>query len=226
MKRFHLGLYGHSACSDNGSGEGSYQKLLLDHYEGKLVLANFGSGQASEERILFELKKTSKLSCAIILHSRPQSIFVPGTRQDICISDDFWNKAQQIWKSPDETQQKYFTKSHSIGEIFPNPATFIETLTLYKKYLSHPDLERNRFEGALLALDSYCCSVIPNTPVYHCIDDRYKPSWFEFRSGTRDKELEWLMERQGDSRFPNCMSLNVNYAVYKYIQENIIDKLI
>lgn len=221
---FRLGFYGHSICASSPANKGSYQELLKHYYGERLKIINIGAGQASEERILYELKKTKDLDCAIIFHSRPGSVFLLGSNNDFYLADDISEKADYLFSRDKRNIEEILFRS--IKKVFPDPETFVETFNLYKKYLSNPDIEKNRFEGALLAIDSYCNSKIPHVYVYHCIDERYKPTWFDFKSGIRDSKLEKIIENQKTPTFPNCLTYEQNYEVFEHIQCNILDKII
>ena len=61
-----IAFYGHSGCAAPNHPE-SWLNLLCTKLNFKMT--NYGSLQGSEERILYELKKTRKLDLAIIFHS-------------------------------------------------------------------------------------------------------------------------------------------------------------
>jgi len=54
----------------------SFYDLILDHFNATSL--NFMIAQCSEERILYNLKKTSEIDIAIIFHSTPQFIYFPN----------------------------------------------------------------------------------------------------------------------------------------------------
>ena len=80
-----IGLYGHSMASWQYQQPWSYITKIQNLYNANIV--NFGVAQGSEERILFELKKTKKLDLAIIFHSAPDFMFVPSQPRDYCTFD-------------------------------------------------------------------------------------------------------------------------------------------
>ena len=80
-----IGLYGHSMAAWQRQEPWSYITKIQKLYNADIV--NFGVAQGSEERILFELKKTKNLNLAIIFHSAPDFIFVPSQPRDYCTVD-------------------------------------------------------------------------------------------------------------------------------------------
>lgn len=80
-----IGLYGHSQAQWSGRDSFSYITKLKKHFQAEIV--NSGVPQGSEERILFDLKKTKNLDLAIILHSAPEFIFVPTENRDFSTLD-------------------------------------------------------------------------------------------------------------------------------------------
>lgn len=65
----------------------------------------------------------------------------------------------------------------------------IDALILNKKYLYHPDLQQNRYYGALIQVDQYTKS--KQIPTIHCLGrDFWYPTWFSFTYGIIDKELQ------------------------------------
>jgi hypothetical protein len=75
----------------------------------------------------------------------------------------------------------------------------IDALTLHKKYLYHPDLQQNRYYGALIQIDQYLS--YKQIPVVHCLGkDYWYPSWFKFTSGVIDKELDTFQTETSPER--------------------------
>jgi hypothetical protein len=88
-----LGFYGHSNCAYRSDDS------LIDIVANTLHanVANIGVRQGSEERILFELKKTKNLDLAIIFHSQPHFIFIPNADRDMSIRQISNNKSQYLF---------------------------------------------------------------------------------------------------------------------------------
>jgi hypothetical protein len=192
MKRLNIGFFGHSTCS--ATGPRLFTTIVADHFNAHIV--NLGSGQGSEERILFELKKAPSLDIAVIFHSRPSSLFIPTCYRDFDVTKKK-NNMEYYW--PNETAdngvmlEAYHEGYGDVKKIFGTPEEFVNCVSYYKKYLYHPDLHLNRFQGALMMIDSYCNNRIPAT--VHMIDDVYRPPWFsEFISGVRSDKIEQYMK--------------------------------
>ena len=86
-----IGIYGTSIALYNNDEPDHFITLIKEHYNARIV--HTGIVQCSEERILFNLKKTKKLDLAIIFHAPPYNIFVPSWNRDITSVDkDTFNK--------------------------------------------------------------------------------------------------------------------------------------
>lgn len=99
-----IGFYGHSMAQWERQQEFSYITKIRDHFNANIV--NHGVGMGSEERILFDLKKTKKLDLAIILHSAPDFFFVPSEKRDFCTVD----RDNLIEKVPSGRAKDWFKK--------------------------------------------------------------------------------------------------------------------
>jgi hypothetical protein len=199
-----LGLYGHSICTNDSTTKGSYQQMLVKRFP-TLEIVNIGSGNCSEERIFYELKKTKNLDIAVIFHSRPGAIFIPNANRDMYVTP-------RGLKSSTDYQWNHLIRSNGIRKVFPDLKTFYDTFDFYMSYLSTPDLEKNRFESALLAIDSYCLSdkikLVIHVP---CL--KYIPNWFSFRSGVVNEDLIELSLQQDNSNNPNCLNDGINERI-------------
>jgi hypothetical protein len=199
-----LGLFGHSVCTDTQFVVGSYQQLLVEKFP-TLNIVNLGSGNSSEERIFYELKKAKNLDIAVIFHSRPGAIFIPNSNRDLYTT-------RRELKSVVNNQWNHLVKSNGIRNVFPDLKTFYNTFDFYMSYLSTPDLEKNRFESALLAIDSYCLTdnikLVIHVPVR-----KYFPSWFSFKSGIINEDLIELSLQQGNPNNPNVLHDGVNEQI-------------
>jgi hypothetical protein len=98
-----IGLYGHSMAQWTTKQPFSFGTKLVDHFNADIV--NSGCAQGSEERILFELKKTKKLDLAIIFHSNPDFFFVPSYNRDYTTLD----RDSLVHKIPDKSIKKWFS---------------------------------------------------------------------------------------------------------------------
>jgi hypothetical protein len=228
-RKFRLGLYGHSICTSSPDTPGSYQEILKNRHQ-NLNIVNIGAGQASQERILYELKKTKNLDAAIIFHSRPGSIFILNSIQDIKTSKKNLNhKIEYAWNNSRKYIEDIYLKQSSVNayglsSVFNNLEECQTTLENYLTYLYDPDLEKNRFEGALLAIDQYCLdSNIPH--IIHVPNYTYIPKWFSFRSGIVDDKLIELSLLQGVNHNPNCLQDGINTLIADRISE-LLEKYI
>ena len=97
-----IGLYGHSLAQWTNKQTFSFGSKLAKHYQANIV--NSGCAQGSEERILFELKKTKNLDLAIIFHSNPDYVFVPSHDRDYTTLD----RDSLVNKIPDNSLKKWF----------------------------------------------------------------------------------------------------------------------
>jgi hypothetical protein len=122
-----IGLYGHSIASWQRQDTWSYITKIKNLYNANIV--NFGVAQCSEERILFELKKTKKLDLAIIFHSNPDFMFVPSQPRDYCTFD----RDNLLAKVPSGKVRDWFKLNGYVNipdvycdwwEAIPNSASF------------------------------------------------------------------------------------------------------
>jgi hypothetical protein len=236
-----IGIYGHSIARWGRKQPYSFITMLQDHFNAKIV--NSGCTHCSEERILFELKKSKNLDLAIIFHSRVDCMFVPGWDRDIDTFDkdavatkipnatvkEWFQDRAVTWHDTQEYEEalKYFDKvpnmaslnviKEGLNENFFNSlnlwlghgsefviellktrpkgefyAELFETFELYKRYMYHPDLQMNRFIGALTQVDQYLN--YKKIPVVHCIGNlKHYPPWFKFTSGVVESKL-WKIQ--------------------------------
>lgn len=80
-----IGFYGHSMAQWERQQPFSYITKIKDHFDATII--NCAAPMGSEERILFNLKKTKNLDLAIVFHSSPDFIFVPSEKRDFCSVD-------------------------------------------------------------------------------------------------------------------------------------------
>lgn len=207
-----IGFYGHSsACWANFPiyDEVSFIDNVVKHYNATLV--NQGVPQGSQERILFELKKTKKLDVAVIFHSSPRFIFVPKCSRDVDITDVGDRKAFYLWrdKGQDEhelvsVKEDYFNYG-GIKETFEDAERFVNTFGLYHEYLYHPDLQMNRFYGALAQVDQYITH--HKIPTIHVCNNKHIPAWFKFSNGIIATDVDDSCKAHYKPGYPNNISL-------------------
>jgi hypothetical protein len=112
----YIGVFGPSLAKWDHKQEFSYITKLKNYFDAEIVYT--GVAQASEERLLFTIKKTKKLDLAIVIHTMPDFVFVPSIDRDFNTLDN----ASLISKIPDGDTKEFFSKlGHS-----DLPTSFIE----------------------------------------------------------------------------------------------------
>lgn len=286
-----IGIYGHSIASWKYRQDFSYITKLQNHYNANIV--HTGSLCCSEERILYELKKTKKLDVAIIFHASPAYLFVPSWTRDVnSLDKDILVKKFQI---PDNYDPHELAKNKELLSItadmaanrnvpndafhirfqldimnqIPNMAAFdvvddvlkyhginyqevitlwnekginavkelvqqhidnkefyaelIDALTLNKKYLYNPELQQNRYTGALIQIDQYL--KYKNIPAIHCLGKPFwYPKWVQFTSGIVDYELSKFQKNEYTDRYSssnNGVSIEGNEIMFNKLVDLI-----
>lgn len=176
-----IGFYGHSNCAYRS--QDSFLDIVANTLQCQIV--NTGVRQGSEERILFELKKTKEIDVAVIFHSEPQYIFLPECDRDIGVNFISEARLKHLFTEWD----KPFAKEHhkKFLEKFKTAAEFKTVMSYFKNYLYHPDIQLNRFYGSLIQIDQYL--KFKNIPCIHVIGRTQLPDWFTFSSGTVDHSI-------------------------------------
>lgn len=116
-----IGLYGHSMATWTRQQTFSYITKIKDHFQADII--NAGVAMCSEERILFDLKKTKNLDLAIIFHSSPDYIFVPSENRDFCTVD----RDNLIAKVPSGRAKDWF-KLHGFESVPDDMCEFWEKI--------------------------------------------------------------------------------------------------
>jgi hypothetical protein len=204
-----IGFYGHSAACWYGSSFRNGTPIsFIDQVKEYLNcnIVNVGVPQGSEERILFDLKKTKKIDIAVIFHApTPRYMFLPKCNRDVAVDSVPENKSRIFWSENNfkdhidqETFEDEFFSSGKIKELFGDANTFVECMHSHKQYLYHPDLQNNRYEAATLMIDSYCAARIPK--VIHISDYPYDKAmpWFKFTSGVIGTDIQELVTQHRD----------------------------
>jgi len=135
-----IGLYGHSMATWTRQQPFSYVTKIKDHFQANII--NTGVAMCSEERILFDLKKTKNLNLVIIFHSSPDYIFVPCENRDFCTVD----RDNLLEKVPSGKVKDWFKLNGYVNvpqeflswwEAIPNAASF----ELLKQFGIVPQME-------------------------------------------------------------------------------------
>jgi hypothetical protein len=220
-------FFGHSMTKhkQQDTSPKTFVDLVQEHY--KCLDTNdtyHALGRCSEERILFFLKKVKPMDVAVIFHSWPTFTFVPGFVRDVGKSrfeDDeieFLHKAREgyFWRY-DNFEKSLPTNSSQSIEFPIEEAN--EILEQNRRYFYHPDLQMNRFMGALIQIDQYCTS--KKIPVIHFTNYEF-PKWFKFTSGIVDTDtVEMSFEGSryyvGYQKSENAINAKGNVLIAKKI---------
>ena len=214
MKNF--GYYGHSNCAYRSPD--SLVDIVANNFSAEII--NIGVRQGSEERILYELKKTKNLDLAIIFHCPPSFLFLPNSDRDIGIISTSQSKAEYMFNKWNQ-----FAKLHhkKFIEKFGSADEFWAAVQTYKNYFYDPDLQLNRYYGALIQIDSYLTA--RQIPCIHIVDT--VPNWFKFTSGIVDYSINDIIKqnqvRHGDF-FVNCVTKEGNRLIANKLIE-LVNKL-
>lgn len=212
-----IGFYGHSICSNNFVG--TYLNSVLTHFDARLV--NQGTGMASEERILFELKKT-RPDIAVIFHSQPHYLFLPKYPRDCNLidSEDTIHRIIQHknfgfdGKSPTPWSEKELIER----DLYSLP----EAVKLYRKHIYHTEVHNNRYYGAMMMIDSVCLNTVPVT--IHIPILKFLPNWFKLQSGQVLTELSKIVDRRAPG-MPNGISIEDNAILENTLIKTIKEEL-
>lgn len=208
-----IGFYGHSNCAYRSPE--SFLDIVAENLRARIV--NIGTRQGSEERILFELKKTQSLNLAIIFHSEPQYLFLPDCDRDIGLNNVYETRIQYLF---DEWNRNFFQTHHKkFVDRFEKPEVFYQLMQDYKKFLYHPDLQNNRFYGSLIQIDQYLTA--KRIPVIH-IANKSIPAWFSFTSGIVNTSVNEILKEHKvplDQWEANGLTKEGNQLVAKQLTE-------
>lgn len=217
-----IGFYGQSNCAYRG--QSSYIDMVASNLSAKVV--NTGVRQGSEERILWELKKTKAVDFAVIFHSVPSYLFIPGSDRDFDLKGILNRKADYVWKTFEIQQMSnnwdYHVEHHrKFVDKFNTTDNFVDVVSKYKDYLYDPDLAMNRYTGSLIQIDQYLMS--KQIKCLHIVQSTL-PSWFTFSSGPVDTNiLEFFKNYKADTStdYINGISTEGNKLLAEYLT-NII----
>jgi hypothetical protein len=221
-----IGFYGHSSCSYRSKD--SLIDLLAAKLDSEIV--NIGVRQGSEERVLFELKKTKDLDLAIIFHCPSNFLFLPGCDRDFKIDGKFQSRASYIWninEIQDMNEKLGFHQEHhkKFIEKFQTINKFVNAMTTLKTFFFDPDLNMNRYYGSLSQIDQYLLAKQINT--IHVVSNGLPlPDWFKFQSGIVDQSIPELIEEHKSSSsdwFVNGLTETGNVLIADRLYQLIVD---
>ena len=192
-----LGFYGNSIVKWRPEDIG-FISLLRDFFQANIV--HSGVPDCSEERTLFELKKTKNLDVAVIFHSSPYSIFVPGWWRDVNTLDrDILSNKFQIMQEKD------------IADAMSNPQ-LREIAEEIVKYLGFPVDQEH-----LITVIKYQQNK-PDGPVYEVLNEILQAS-----GDKMDYEKLLLWQEKGISILEDVVS---QHAQDKEFYNNLIAALL
>lgn len=198
----------------------TFADLIIEKYHATSQVHSRGVAMCSEERILYDLKKTKKIDVAIIFHSIEDFCFYLPDARDYNILNS--NELEEKFAVEDYVIRPGKNKDHAIEncelEHFSGEE-IKQIVSINQKFLISRDLLKNRYYGALIQIDQYCTA--RKIPVIHCpISEASIPSWFKFTSGIVDYELNKF-----GSKFKKTESgyLNPYYLGY-HKSDNSIDE--
>ena len=230
-----IAFYGHSACAAPNHPE-SWLNLLCNKLNSKMT--NYGSLQGSEERILYELKKTRlpKLDLAIIFHSYYSYTFIPHIDRDFNMKGLEKNgRVSYLWDNPVHQQFEEEWQQHSTNPIFSKfyekyktPENFKKCIEIYKDYFDHKDLQMNRYYGALIQIDQYITSKKINCIHVVDVEKNHIPNWFFFTSGVIDTEGMKIFRENNtiNLKDPNGVTIEGNHKMALHFEEVIRNKFL
>lgn len=195
-------LFGHSICrtsKDAVQRTETFTDILSKKYNNETdTFTLWQSDSISEERILYFLKKTRDIDLVIIFHQPSDAVFVPSMTHDCAVVTEngrFTNSHK--YHQGNVNYHKNILEDKRLPNIESRPGTDFQCMfDIYFEYMHTRDLNRNRFNGALMQIDQYL--TYTKIPVLHCL---YKngsfspPLWFSFTSGIVDDTIAELQDR-------------------------------
>jgi len=193
--------------------------LLHDRFDTTSDPSLRGIPMCSEERILYNLKKTKDIDVAIIIHSQPVFWFFFLDNRDL-----------RVMNEKDLTNFFEVTAKNKPGDLtslyhdeLPFSIEEVEKIVKFQQdYMLTPDLIRNRYLGALIQIDQYCTA--KKIPVIHCVKPDEIPNWFKFSSGIVDIDLKKLAAEHfaGYATSVNSVSDDGNKIIADKLEEYIL----
>lgn len=219
-----IGFYGHSNCAYRS--QHSFLDIMANQLNATVV--NNGVKQGSEERILFELKKTKNLDLAIIFHSEPGFTHLPKCDRDVDLTNISQRRMEYLMKQHEWDGEFLQNYNPVFKKQFGKLENFINTAQAFRDHFYHPDAMLNRFYGALMQIDRYL--IDRNIPCIHVLEyNNAIPNWFKFGSGVVDYTVMHLCQKHKIERenfFVNVITQNGNVAVASRLTELVVTKVL
>jgi hypothetical protein len=186
----HIDFFGHSIAGRKHVGKSdTFADIILNKYQA--TNQNVGVAECSEERILYELKKSQqKIDVAVIFHSNPAFYYVPTLTRDYHKMPDHHIDDAVSYNCPvfipEIAEDRMVDRTKTYGTV--DKDDFIIAIRHYQKYYHNTELARNRYYGALIQIDQYLA--FKKIPAIHCISKKeWIPNWFKFSNGIIDYEI-------------------------------------
>lgn len=147
----------------------------------------------SEERLLYNLKKTTNIDVALVFHTQPQFIYFPNFTRDHVFYNEKEIMEQLKYSSLDFIEEFKQNKKDHVDpwmlkrqKIESNRS--LDFLTDFMDLYFNRDVNLNRFHGALNLINDYLHN--RKIPAIHFVSNKsFIPSWFQFKSGIVDETI-------------------------------------
>ena len=226
-------FFGHSIAGKNKSEKfDTFVDRIINKYSTSGP-DNIGIAKCSEERILYNLKKTKDIDIAIIFHSDPVFYFCPMFKSDNSkLSEKDFESGRMVFKTTVYTEYRNDKRiDNNILETNRDTLSIEETknvFKLYQEYFYTPETNKNRHAGALIQIDQYLS--FKKIKAIHLLQDKtHIPNWFNFTTGIVDFELAAMQHDNNPyscsySRSANAITEEGNDIIFNKLSE-YIDKL-
>ena len=192
-------FFGHSIFTSNFSAKGedgpyeTFVEQIVQKYD--LPRKDVWIPTCSEERLLLEIKRyRSPIDYAIIAHADPMTVIFPRINHDF-MSAKICNENQKYWtKKGGPTWHvaktlRFFSERYNETQAESQVywSDFAPEIENYRNWHYCPELQKNRYYGALIQIDQYLKQ--KNIKTIHLVRTEAIPSWFSFSHGIVDKEI-------------------------------------
>jgi hypothetical protein len=262
--RLKIGFFGHSIAQTDDKLDFPFIEKIKKHYNAEIVNIGTALCSEERILFELKKRHTKPgLDVAVIFHANPKFTFVPSIHRDFARIDGeeeiFKLNHELIEQQKDYPDALYYNipaeaKSATLEDLKEwynhyeegiqsiKNAVNVEMindfklfLPYYKMYMTHPDLSRNRYQGALLLLDNYLNN--SDIAVVHAINPKKKewfPNWFKFSTGLIDNTLQSFQDNESpySSNYhnsPNAVTPEGNHIMYetlvKYIDQLLNERI-